>query len=247
MEAQERQQNANSNGLQDLAGTITKSHEAGNRSNTSRAKPQRGNRAFYLYVALPLYGIAFVGCVLQLKRSMEVTFLGENQDAYIASHLPSNFHSSNTRQKSTSSGSAARRERYLGRVLETDEEEEDGEDDDQYSLTEGENVEEIGRNDEHREMDPKQPDRGDTNAGRDYPSFPAADELHRHADIRQKRRERLFNGRLPHNFQTRNFLNATADFSKYPLLESEVLPDMTSHKGGVIFFLHVPKVGGQSK
>ena len=32
------------------------------------------------------------------------------------------------------------------------------------------------------------------------------------------------------------------DFSNYPVLESQILPDMTTQKGGIIIFLHVPKV-----
>lgn len=33
------------------------------------------------------------------------------------------------------------------------------------------------------------------------------------------------------------------DFSSYPVLKSNILPDMTTKMGGIIFFLHVPKTG----
>jgi len=36
------------------------------------------------------------------------------------------------------------------------------------------------------------------------------------------------------------------NFSQYPILHTAELPDMTTQKGGVIFFLHIPKTGGQS-
>lgn len=43
------------------------------------------------------------------------------------------------------------------------------------------------------------------------------------------------------------YLNIFAKkFSTYPNLSTDVLPDMTTERGGIIFYLHVPKTGGSS-
>ena len=58
------------------------------------------------------------------------------------------------------------------------------------------------------------------------------------------RRRKIHQDNKTHN---RTFDFSPKDFSSYPILPTtRILPDMTTKKGGVIIFLHVPKTGGQT-
>lgn len=74
------------------------------------------------------------------------------------------------------------------------------------------------------------------------------DKVHEKIRKRKESREKI---ELRHLEEEKELASAfdfsPKDFSSYPLLPSlRVLPDMSTEKGGVIFFLHVPKTGGQT-
>jgi hypothetical protein len=85
-------------------------------------------------------------------------------------------------------------------------------------------------------------------------NIPAAMEKRKNFAERLRMRDETYGGRnkrrmrQPRITRDSSFIRGwapplvNADFSKYPILESTTLPDMTTDKGGVIFFLHVPKV-----
>ena len=72
-------------------------------------------------------------------------------------------------------------------------------------------------------------------------------DIVRRQQARQERREkRAFRSHAYYHWKP-PLVNVT-DFSEYPVLPSDerVMPDMSGPRGGVIFFLHVPKTGGQT-